>query len=482
MRLRDAGRLKAGRGRTALSGGALYAGVSALESALFLLLLPFITRSVTPKAFAQFAILRIGIGILYWLSDAGTGQAAVRYVAESADPARRNPIVGTLLWCRLPVGMLASAVAWLLLRWLGPGFLGAEELAEVLPVTAAAVLATTLLGALTGGFRAEERHGLTAGAWAIRGVAAAAGYVVFVLMERRGLVGLMLGLTLGETMGLLASLPFALPALRAGASREVLRTLLSYGVPAAISVMSPVFASLDRYVVQRLNGTETAGFYHLAAGPAFAIDLLRRAATNAIEPYFFGVQPLDAPVAIARLVRRYSFLMLAAALVLSSFAPEIIAVLAPKEYASAIVAVPPLAFAAFCDAAFGVVGLGSGFAKRTRVWAVAGAVELALALALLFVLTPRLGVLGAGLARFGAAFIGFILCYVLTLKVFPTRLPVASIATATVLGLGATLWLATPLAGSIHGLPARVLALVAAIPALALVLLRTPHGSPRVPR
>ena len=132
----------------------VYAAAIAVDTVLWLIALPFITRSIDLETFGQFTLIRVVVPFLLALVDVGCGVATVRALADTPEPERRRSLVGTLVGSR---AMIAAGlgVAGLLVAAVVRGSLGVSlGLAGILTGT------WTLHGALIDGARGLGRHGV----------------------------------------------------------------------------------------------------------------------------------------------------------------------------------------------------------------------------------------------------------------------------------------------------------------------------------
>jgi hypothetical protein len=151
--------------------------------------------------------------------------------------------------------------------------------------------------------------------------------------------------------------------------------------------------------------------------------------------------------------------------------PELLQLLAPKDYASARLAVPALIFA---DVALGVrrmSGLGGEFAQSTRLWAIAACVQVVIAVGGTALLVPRLGLLAAAGSLFAGTAAASLVAGALANRIHPLPLPTTRSLIVVLAGAAAA---TVALSGVLPSpLPLGVrLALVPAFAALAMACYR----------
>jgi O-antigen/teichoic acid export membrane protein len=202
-------------------------------------------------------------------------------------------------------------------------------------------------------------------------------------------------------------------------------------VPSALALWAINF--IDRLFIAHYKGQTEVGVYSVAVRISSAIVFLMIAFRTAWPAFAYSIED-------DREARRtYSFVLTYlvvicswVALALGALAPWLVDVLAPKpEFRRAAEAVAPLAFAATAYAAYTVIAIGSGRARRTQLnWVVSG-VAAAINIALNVILIPPYGMIGAAistLASYVALFGGM---YLYAQHVYPVDYQRRRVLTAT---------------------------------------------------
>jgi O-antigen/teichoic acid export membrane protein len=204
-------------------------------------------------------------------------------------------------------------------------------------------------------------------------------------------------------------------------SVRLFRELLAFGVPVGAYHALRSASALDRYLVAYGLGVGAAGVYHVASMPCLGIEVLELAGALALEPYVYRVSRAD-PEAMTGLFRRTVLVVAGLALLLGVAAPEILALLAPESYAATVGAMPFLVFAAACRASARLLAIAAGHLRRTRIFALTGAADLAASLLLLPIGMTWFGLEGASWARFLPALLSLVACAALVRPLWPAPL------------------------------------------------------------
>jgi O-antigen/teichoic acid export membrane protein len=423
--------------------------------AVQLLLVPILTRVLSQQAYgvadallayAQFALLLLVVGM-----DA----ALARFFYQEPDAESRRTMISSSLAFRLSVGALFAALTIPAGPWLASVLLGSPDYAKYVRVAAASVPITLLL------LFANDVLRVTFQPWKfvvlnLLDVVLVAGLsLVFVVVQKVGVVGVLYGKLLGD----LLVLPLAAVLLRhsvpARFDRAVLRRMLRYGAPFVPGALAyGVMSSADRWFLVRTRSLEEVAVYAVAAKFFAALMLLVSAFQLAFGPFAFArAQEPGAPRLFARILGLYVTVASLGALALALFAPEALALLVPPSYRGAALPAAWLAFAAAAYGAYYVAALGATLALRSEAVAITSLVAAAVAVAAHAWLTPRYGPPGAGAATLLGHAISTLLLYRVSQALHP--LPyrgvraLALFVIAAAAAFGAQRWLGASTPGAI---------------------------------
>ncbi len=457
------------RGRRAVAGVGLYAIAHGLETIAYMAMVPLITRSVSLTAFGQLTLLLVGAQVVMMSVDAGVGVALVREVATEKDLERRHVLIATTFWFRVVVATAAA-----LLIFAG-SFFATSPMREALQLGAPTLFFWSMCGGFIEIFRSLERHGEMAIAGALRSVVWTAMILTLVVSGGHELVGLVwsYGVSYGVACVLLCW-RIGWKAVNRRPDASILRGLLRFGVPVGSYYVLRAVGGLDRYLVRHRTSVADAGLVQIGSIPGGALEILERVVILPAEPYIYGVPVEERARALTRLVRMSAYVMGAGASVLSMFAPEMVAILAPASYADALSVIAWYTFASIHRSIARLLCLGAGLVGNTRMWVVGAAVELLIAAPALYFILPITGIAGAGMARYLAAVLSLIYSYKLLRRLWLINLPIGSICFYTTLApLVATLF-ATAHFGVVAPLPVRILIAALLVAAGYPIIMRPP--------
>lgn len=431
---------------------------------LAVFLLPLYTRFLDREDLGAVGLVVALSAVLVTILRLGISSAFFRFYFESKDPAQRRLVVRTSFWFTM-----ASATAGL-----AAGVALAEPVADLLGIGDADLVRAGFVGIwaqmnyeqLTALFRAEERS--TAFVLAsLANVAVTIGAtVLLVVVWEQGALGVIVGNFTGTLAVYLALLGVHREQLGLQFSRPLLREMNRFGiplVPAALALIAVNFS--DRFFLVHLAGLDEVGLYEIGVRIASAMVLLLTAFRMAWPAFAYSIE--DDGEARRTYAYVLTYLVVVAswlALALGLLAPWLVRLLTQPEFYAGERVVAPLAFGGMAYAAYIVMAIGVGRAKRTQFnWLITGLAAV-VNVALNLLLIPPYGMMGAAVATVAAYGVMFVAMTWYAQRVFPVPYQWRRVLTAA----GAAV--ALLLAGKAVGGLAAALALTLAYP-LALLLL-----------
>jgi O-antigen/teichoic acid export membrane protein len=372
-------------------------------------LLPVYTRHVSESQYGVAELLMTGIILLSILIRLGIGEALVRYHYADEDRARQDALA------RRATGFLLVATTLAAI----PLAVFAQPLSElVLDRPDATVFRIAVLGLWTftnlelayALLRVDER----ARAYAISSISnvllTIALTVFLVVAKDQQARGLLLGNYAASTailLALWASMADRLAPRRGGAAHpglHPLKRLLSFGLPTVPADASVYALNLvDRWYLFHRYGAATAGVYSIAVKLAGVTGFVARAFQYSWPPLAYSIKDDQEASRFYAFVATYYLLVtgwaVAGLLLLGRWFTRL---LAAPGFFGAHTALPWLALGWSLYGLFVIFVVIAGRAEVTTRNFPAAAVGLAVNVILLIVLTPGLGIAGAGLALAGA--------------------------------------------------------------------------------
>ncbi|NUT54503.1 MAG: oligosaccharide flippase family protein [Thermoleophilia bacterium] len=443
---------------------AVYGLGGIVSRVLAVFLLPLYTRYLDTEDLGAVGLIVALSAVLVTILRAGISSAFFRFYFDSQDPAQRRLVVRTAFWFTMASATLGLAA----------GVLLAGPIAELLGLDDANLVRAGFVGIwaqmnyeqLTSLFRVEERS--TAFVLAsLANVAVTIGAtILLVVVWEQGALGVIAGNFTGTLIVYLALLAVHREQLGLQFSRPLLREMNRFGmplVPAALALIAVNFS--DRFFLVHLASLDDVGLYEIGVRIASAMVLLLTAFRMAWPAFAYSIE--DDGEARRTYAFVLTYLVVVAswlALALGLLAPWLVRLLTQPEFYEGERVVAPLAFGGMAYAAYIVMAIGVGRAKRTHFnWAITG-LAAAINVVLNLILIPPYGIMGAAVATVTAYGVMFLAMTWYAQRVFPVPYQWRRVLTAVAAAV------ALLLAGRAVGGLAAALALTLAYPLALLVL------------
>jgi O-antigen/teichoic acid export membrane protein len=443
---------------------AVYGLGGIVSRVLAVFLLPLYTRYLDTEDLGAVGLIVAGSAVLVTILRLGISSAFFRFYFDSQEPAHRRLVVRTSFWFTM-----ASATAGLV-----AGILLAEPIADLLGLADANLVRAGFVGVwaqmnyeqLTSLFRAEERSTAFVLASLANIAVTIAATIVLVVAWEQGALGVIVGNFTGTVVVYLALLAVHREQLGLQFSRPLLREMNRFGIPLVPAALALIVVNFsDRFFLVHLAGLDEVGLYEIGVRIASAMVLLLTAFRMAWPAFAYSIEDEGEAKRTYAFVLTYLVVVASwLALALGLLAPWLVRLLTQPEFYEGERVVAPLAFAGMAYAAYIVMAIGVGRAKRTQFnWVITG-VAAAVNVVLNLILIPPYGIMGAAAATVAAYTVMFLAMTWYAQRVFPTPYQWRRVATA----VGAAL--ALLLAGKQVGGLAAAIGLTLGYPALLLLL------------
>lgn len=391
----------ASRSIISLTGQSVGYGLGLLGRQLVVYLaLPFFTNHMSQPEFGLVSFAMAVMAFVNTLTNAGLHGAIFRFYHDNDDPQARRRVLGSSLVMLTGFAAVPAVGVWLLSNSIAWSFLGSIAYAPVIQLTAVLLVVDTLVNYGYILLRIQVRPLATSVSNLVIVISQMGMALVLVLVYDRGAVGYLTGLLIGEVigLGLLGLLTHRIASFQI--SRQTMGTLLRYGLPllpASLSMWALHLA--DRTLVGAFAGLDQVAIYEVGYKMGTLVSLAIAPFGTAWPPFAFAAMRRANAQRIYRDVLTYLlFLCLFATLGIVAFRSEILRLLAPAAYRTALSVVGWVALAQVFNASYLVLSIGPKISKRTSDLAIVAVLAAVSYLLLNVILIPRLGIRGAAIA------------------------------------------------------------------------------------
>lgn len=407
---------------------------------LALFLLPLYTTYLSTGDYGRIETLIAASTVAVIVLRMGISTAFFRFYFDSKDAAYRTLLVRTSFWFTMTMATAGLVVAIVLAGPIADALrLGDHE--NLVIATAIGFWAQMNYEQLTSLFRVEERSvAFLAASLANIAITIGATLVLVVALDQ-GPIGVIVGNFVGTLTVYLVLLGYRRYQLGLQFDRELLRAMNRFGmplVPSALALWAINF--VDRVFLAHYKDQAEVGVYSVAVRVSSAIVFLMVAFRTAWPAFAYSIEDeREARRTYAFVLTYVAYVTCWASAALGLLAPWVVHVLARNPgFHRASDAVALLSFAGAAYAAYTVMAIGSGRARKTRLnWVISGCAA-ALNVVLNVVLIPPYGMVGAAIST-AAAYVALLAGMILyAQRVYPVPYQWRRVATLTGVGVGLT--------------------------------------------
>lgn len=373
----------------------VYGFGSLLSRLLGFILLPIYTRYLTPADYGVFSLLVITGTVVSIITQLGLGSALFREVIYQGSDERA--VQSTALYFLVGESVLVFSIVIFFSHHLSGLIFNTQSYSYLLRLIFLTKLLSSINIIVMARLRIREQSLLYSLLSIATFLVGAILNIYFIVVLKRGIEGLI-------TAGLILSAIFCVVYFvllfknqRLTFSIEILRRLLSFGVPLVpFGLARIVMTSADRYFLQHFSTMTDVGLYSVAFRIGIAINLIVGAVQLAwpAQMYKIAKRP-DAEKQLAKILTYYLFVLGFIGLGFSVLSREVLLLMTTPQFYAAYVVIPLIVLSYTMYGVMYMTNSGLETQNKTKFMfpTMIGAATLNLLLNYLFV--PRFGMMGA---------------------------------------------------------------------------------------
>ncbi len=416
-------------------------GIGGLVSRILaVLLLPLYTSYLSTADYGKIETLVAASSVAIIVLQLGISSAFFRFYFDAADVAARVRVVRTCFWFTMTMAT-AGLVVGLVLAGPIAHALRLGDSPNLVRAAAVGLWAQMNYQQLTSLFRAEERSVGFVLASLANVLITVGATVLLVVVFDEGPLGVLVGNFVGTLCVYTVLVGYRRYQLGLEFDRPLFRAMNRFGlplVPAALALWAVNF--LDRYLIAIYKDQAEVGVYSVAVRISSAVLFLLIAFRTAWPAFAYSIDDeREARRAYAFVLTYVVYVTCWASVALGALAPWLVRLLARNpSFHRASEAVALLSFAGAAYAAYTVLAIGSGRARKTQGnWLIAGAAA-AVNVGLNVVLIPAYGMVGAAIATVAAYVALFLGMVAYAQRVYPVPYQWRRVVTAAGLAVALT--------------------------------------------
>jgi O-antigen/teichoic acid export membrane protein len=424
--------------RRLLRSSGFYAIASLGAPMVSLVLTPFLVHFLAPTDYGIFAVLNIVITLAAGISQLGLGSAFFRaYNYDYTSERDRRAVLATVSFLLFVVATPLVVGAVTAAPFLATLLFGEPALASLITITALVVFVQNLSVPGFAWLRAENRalfYSLLSLANILTSLAA---NLVFVGILHLGIAGALLAIGAGYATAVIGTMPVILAHSRLRIRADIARSLLTFGAPLVMSVISIWILQLsDRYLLGVFGTWAQTASYSVAYSLGSVLSTLVLSPFSLAWPtaMYTIARRRDAHDVFRMVFRWFSSVLLFAAFGLSLVSTALFGWLFPPSYHPAVVVIPIIAASIAFYGVYTVLMTGANIRRKTWMTAVFTSIAALINLGLNLLLIPRAGALGAATSTLIAYIVLAAIAYVVNRRIYPVRFQVGWFAFAAMCG------------------------------------------------
>lgn len=171
---------------------------------------------------------------------------------------------------------------------------------------------------------------------------------------------------------------------------EIQLPLLPHGL--SLTILS----SADRIMINSIVGATETALYSVAYSAGYIVNILKNSMTDALTPWIYSRIREHDYMSIREKTKPIMVLVACITFIFVAFAPEIIMIMAPKQYLDAIYVIPPVAASSFFTFLYNTFSSISFYFEKTKKIMVASMSGAVLNIILNLICIPTFGYIAAG--------------------------------------------------------------------------------------
>lgn len=221
--------------------------------------------------------------------------------------------------------------------------------------------------------------------------------VIFVLLSKDKVTARILGLVLVELIGYTGLFFQQIKRGKKLYSAKFWKYAVGFNIPLIPHYLSQtVLNSADRIMIKDMVGAGEAGIYSLAYSISLIMTLFNTALLQTISPWIYQKIKNKRAEEIAPIAYTTLIFIAAVNIILIAFAPEAVAIFAPKEYYAAIYVIPPVAMSVFFMYSYDLFAKFAFYYEKTNFVMVASVIGATLNVVLNYIFIGKYGYVAAG--------------------------------------------------------------------------------------
>lgn len=411
--------------KTVAKNSVLYIIVQFLQKGIGFFLLPVYTSFLTPEDYGITAIVNSVVALMAYVYIVGYAPMTRFYYTYEQDPQALKKFWGTFFMVAMLFNTILCVSVILAHRIILDPFLGSIPFYPYMFLGVLILFSNAAFTIYQGTLQARQNgkaYALQNAAYFVLFVSL---NILFITVLKKGAQGVLTATLIVSGVFFIYTLIRFPKEISFVIDRSYLKKGLAYSLPLFPHMLSGwLYTAVDRILLNSYRSTSDVGIYTVGMQFGLIISLIAVAVNQAYAPWFIQkIEQDNTPESKHEITELSRFLVMVyavCAITVSLFAPEVMHIMARKNYYDAWKVVPYLAFGFVFSGVYYVV-CNSLFIKKTHILAVISMTGAALSLGINFVFIPKFGMMGAAWASVSAQLVVSVITMIASMKAEPIR-------------------------------------------------------------
>ena len=384
-----------------LKSVAIYGVGSTVSKVVNLFLIPVYTRVFSPEDYGIIDVLWTVSAFGSILAMLQLESAVARFYFESATKGSRKELISTAFWTIVLFSSVVLVVSLFASTSLSFLLFGTGAYSKELFLAMATVPFSSIFAFLTIIIRFENKPLLFSIVTILQLIFSVAISILLVVFLKWGIVGVFYGQLIGNLLGFVISYIRFRDLFSFMIKVDLLKVMLRFSLPLTPAVAINYFQSYgNRFVMLGYLSLADIGLSSVAVKLTSVFKLLESAFRMAWPPFFWETFENPKHKEIYRsLFKQVTLATLFLVVLFSCFSKELLAIFVPPNYWQVNSIMGCLALAMGLNIIVQLVSPGPDIAKKTYLNTVIYCISTVVSLGFLFLLTPRIGLVGVAVAQ-----------------------------------------------------------------------------------
>ncbi len=380
------------------------------------LLFPVYIKMLTPTELGILLLVSLFGTLMRMLLRLGLNDGFMRLYFDYTDPAQKRQLLGSVYWglifvnaaLFIPLYFFIDRISVIFLR--SPEF-GSWEFAHMVsmysPLFTMMLISSCVRSFLNVPYtllRTEQKARHFAGISIVRFFTNMILKVIFVVAFKWNIHGIVMVDLITSLFFTVSFMPLVWRKVSMKFNPAMMKELLKFGLPKVPHNMAHhLLNQADRFILGKVSGHVAIGIYGVGYTIGMALKFFSYAFNMAWTPHSYKIHKEEsAPLRIARLSTYNMMLQLFSAVLISTFALELLETFdyllkIKQEWFLALPVVPLVAYAYVFQAAYFLTNVGISIAKKTKYYPVITGTSLVINIGFNLLLIPKFGIVGAAI-------------------------------------------------------------------------------------